>query len=68
MHVPKKQFMRSNVKREHLRSIRDKFDDLCVSVSFDMKQQNTERLLKALTVYILQGGTTAPEDWLVDDE
>lgn len=68
MHIPKKQLMRADVKKEHLRSIRDKFDDLCVSVSFDMKQENTERLLKALAVFILQGGTNAQEDWLVDDE
>lgn len=67
MHLPKKQSMRADVKGEHLRSIRDKFDDLCVSVSFDMKQQNTERLLKALAVYILQGGTNAQEDWLNDE-
>lgn len=53
--------MLPHVRKEHLASIRDKFDDLMVSVG-DMRNQNTERLLKALTVYILKGGYDAQEN------
>lgn len=68
MHFFKKQPMLSHVKAEHLRSIRDKFEDLMVSVGADMTQTNTDRLLKALAVYILNGGVQAAEGEFDDED
>lgn len=62
MQFPQDRTMRPNVKREHLHSIRDKMEDVSVSTGTDMRLNNIERLLKALTVYILQGGTNAAEE------
>lgn len=54
--------MSAHVRKEHLESIRDKFRDLMVSVDFAMKRENTDRLIKAIAVYILKGGYDAKEE------
>lgn len=67
MYLPQKQPMRAHVKKEHLMSIREKLDDLFVAVGYDMIERNQNRLLKALAVFILQGGTNAQEDMFADE-
>ena len=53
--------MLPHVRKEHLESIRDKFDDLTVS-TLSMRANHVERLLKAITVYILKGGYDVEEE------
>lgn len=54
--------MPTHVRKEHLESIRDKFNDLMVSVDLAMKRENTDRLIKAIAVYLLKGGYDAKEE------
>lgn len=55
MSIPKERSMLPHVRKEHLASIRDKFDDLMV-VPLSVRHHHVERLLKAVAVYLLKGG------------
>lgn len=53
--------MQSHIRQEHLKSIRDKFDDLMVSTSVATQIVFMDRLVKAMAVYLIKGGYDADE-------
>lgn len=62
MSIFKERAMQSHVRKEHLASIRDKFDDLQVAPTVTLQMVHMDRLLKAVTVYILKGGYDVEEE------